>query len=670
MGELMPQDPFADLTPNARPVMGQRRETADDPFADLIPTDPYKPVGRATPRDASQTKATTQNVTGRRNDWPDAIRTLVQGASFRAGDEIEAGIRAPFSNQTYGEIVGDIRGGLKSFRKEQPAASASLEILGGFASGAGAAKALGTAAPAMSVREAAKTAAQAGAITGGTTGFMGGETARERVTGGVVGTAAGGVLGGLLGAGAQKVSQKVAQRSTPRTDRIVLDAMKQDKLDPTKVRQALVAEPNAEVSMADMGGDAMRRLAGTAALTPTEAGSALRSKMASRALSGGEDFGGLLQSTSGVTRENVNTAQAAMNAARGRNSGPLFEAAAKSGPVADPRLSDLLATSPEAAKAYSKMMVAAGRKKLAVPTLDDAIAGQPIDARAAHWLKLELDGISGAARKQAKTATEGMTTTTAAQIAQDAKALRTTLADVIPGYKDALKTYAKASGEMRAYKTALKGARQQGDVESIQQFANAKAEDVAALLAGMPAEQQAAYRAGGVQNLLRNTEDGTAAARTITRMIDNPAQQQKLRALFDGGAQGDQQFATFLRGAGTQRNQRALENEVIGGSQTAMRSTANEALRGQAGFLEEAAQRGSASQAAQSKFFQWLAQKRLGSAAEGVSERMMPRSKADLDKMMEAYQQMLIMQQGANPSTRAFSAGGAAIGAGTGRVTR
>ena len=666
----MPQDPFADLTPNARPVTGQRREIPDDPFADLIPSDPFKPVGRAVPRDASQTKATTQNVTGRRNDWPDAIRTLAQGASFKAGDEIEAAVRAPFSKQTYGEIVGDIRGGLKSFRTEQPTASASLEILGGMASGAGAAKLLGTAAPAMSIREAAKTAAQAGAITGGATGVMGGETARERVTGGVVGGVAGGALGALFGAGAQKASQKLAERSTPRPDRIVLDAMKQDKLDPTKMRQAIGMEPNAEVSIADMGGDAMRRLAGTAALTPTEGGSALRSKMASRALSGGEDFGGLLQSTSGVTRENVNTAQAAMHAARGRNSGPLFEAAAKSGPVADPRLSDLLATSPEAARAYEKMMVAAGRKKLAVPSLDDAISGQPIDARAAHWLKLELDGIAGAARKQAKTATDGMTTTAAAQIGQDAKALRKTLGEVIPGYKDALKTYAKASGEMRAYKTALKGARQQGDVESIQQFTNAKAEDVASLLAGMPPEQQAAYRAGGVQNMLRNTEDGTAAARTITRMIDNPAQQQKLRALFEDGAQGDQQFATFMQGAGTQRNQRLLEDEVIGNSKTAMRGAANEALRGKAGFLEEAAQRGSASQAAQSKVFQWLAQKRLGSAADGVSQRMMPRSKADVDKMMEAYQQLLLLRQGANPSTRAFSAGGAAIGAGTGRVTR
>ena len=665
----MQGDPFADLIPQQRQPLGAARPPVD-PFAELVPTDPYKPAGRAIPRDATQTKATTRNVTGRRNDWKDAARSVAQGLTFKAADEIEAAARAPFSPQTYGEIVGDIRHNLKTFQREQPAAALGSELVGGLFSGGAAAKLLGAAKPALTMREAAKTAAQAGAVTGGATGVLGGESTRERLTGGVIGAAAGGVIGGAAGAGAQKVSERIAARQVARPDRIVLEAMRQDKVDPARIRQILQLEPANELSLADVAGDATRRLAGTASLTPTQSGAALRSQMASRALSGGDDFGALLQNTSGVTRENVNAAQATMKAARSATSGPLFEAAASSGPVADGRLVKLASVSPEAQQAYQKMLRTAQRNELPVPSLDEFLGGTPLDARAAHWWKLEMDGIAGAARKQAATATEGMTTTTAAQIKRDARALRNTLADVIPGYRDALKTYAKASGTMRSYRSALKGARNTGDVESVPQFFNAKNEDVQALVASMTPDEQAAYRAGGVQNVLRNTEDGTAAARTITRMVDNPTEQQKLRILFPPGKQGDDQFAAFLRGARTQRNQRLVENEVIGNSATEMRRSAKDALQGQSGLLEDAAQRGSLSQAAQSKLFQWIAQKRLGDAAEGVSQRMLPRQKADLDRFMASYEQMLLQQMLANPSRRALSAGGAAAGALTGRAGR
>ncbi|UOF79589.1 hypothetical protein [Caudoviricetes sp.] len=653
-------NPFIDLTPD------------DNPFADLLPK--QRPMSRSfAPSDATQTKATTKNVTGRRNDWADAARVAAQGATFGFADEGLAAARSLLGTP-YEKALADERTGVATFKKENPGTAFALEAAGALVPGVGAAKVIGGAKQAATALEAAKTAAQAGAISGAATGVGTGTDWRERVTGGLLGGLLGGATGAAAGGAgqkvAQKVSQQIGQRSVPRSDRLVLDAMASDKLTPAAAQQMLTDVPlTREVSLADLGGDATRRMAGTASLTPTPQGAVLREKMQARTLAGGQDFADLLQQTTGTTRENVNTAQAAMKAARASTSGPLFEAAAKSGPVADGRLVDLVKVSPEAQKAYAAMQTAAQRRNLPVPSLDEFMSGQPLDARAAHWWKLEMDGIKNAAKKQAARAEGGMTTTAAAQIAEDAAALRNTLADVIPDYGKALETYSKASKTMKAYRSGLKGATLTNDVESLQAFTNAKPEDVAAFMAQLSPEEQVAYRAGSIQDLMRNTENGTAAAKRITRMVDNPAEANKYRQLFDG-PDAQQRFDRFVAGGKVQRNQRLAEEEVIGSAKTAARQEAARSLAGEASIPEEAARNGSIKQTLESRFWRWLAQKRLGDAAGGVAETMTPQTRAQIQQLLTRLEQMQRLQAGSNPALRAFAGSGALIGSGSGRAIR
>lgn len=55
-------------------------------------------------------------------------RSVGQGLTFGFGDEIEAGVRAPFSDRSYGEIRDGIRDRMDQFREDRPVAAYGSEI--------------------------------------------------------------------------------------------------------------------------------------------------------------------------------------------------------------------------------------------------------------------------------------------------------------------------------------------------------------------------------------------------------------------------------------------------------------------------------------------------------------------------------------------------------------
>jgi hypothetical protein len=125
------------------------------------------------------------------------IRTLMQGLTLSGADEIEAGVRAPFSDRTYTDIRNDIRGQNAAFAQQFPQDAMGLQVAGSLpwmavAPGAAwASRAAG--APSMIGRTAA-----IGAGEGGAMGYLGSES--ETLPGQAIDTAKGAGIGGGIGA--------------------------------------------------------------------------------------------------------------------------------------------------------------------------------------------------------------------------------------------------------------------------------------------------------------------------------------------------------------------------------------------------------------------------------------------------------------------------------------
>lgn len=194
------------------------------------PTQPAPRIARPEVRmgrESTETAATAQNVTGRRNDWIDAARQAGQGASFGFADEIEAAARAPFSDRGYREIRNDIRGTNQQFADENPGTSAALNVVGGVATGGALVKALQAARIAPKLSETATLLQRIGGAgrAGAGAGALGGAGAADELTdvpkmaaigagiGGAAGLTMGGVFEGVRAG--RNVVAGIGQGSTP-----------------------------------------------------------------------------------------------------------------------------------------------------------------------------------------------------------------------------------------------------------------------------------------------------------------------------------------------------------------------------------------------------------------------------------------------------------------------
>lgn len=113
------------------------------------------------------------------------LRSIAQGVTLGAADEMEARLRASVTGEDYDKVLAEIRGKMKAYQAQAPLEALGYEALGGVGSAAALTMASGgTAAPvtgprmavsvAPLVRALAGTSAMGGA-QGGITGFMTGE---------------------------------------------------------------------------------------------------------------------------------------------------------------------------------------------------------------------------------------------------------------------------------------------------------------------------------------------------------------------------------------------------------------------------------------------------------------------------------------------------------------
>lgn len=128
---------------------------------------------------------------------------LGQGVAFGFGDEIEAAVRAPFSQRNRKELLTDIREDVDDFRASNPALAYGAELGGaiatGFVPGAGAARLglLGSKIATNPLLRAGAVNAATGAASGA--GMAEGESIADKLKG----AAGGAALGSAIGAGSR-----------------------------------------------------------------------------------------------------------------------------------------------------------------------------------------------------------------------------------------------------------------------------------------------------------------------------------------------------------------------------------------------------------------------------------------------------------------------------------
>ena len=208
-------------------------------------------------------------------------RAVGQGLSLGFGDELEAGLRTGFGFLgDYDKTVKDVRGNIKDFREENPLTSLGLELGGGLLTGGlGAGRVAGTALGRNIINKVGTTGF--GGAVGATEGAIAGAGSAEGDLGDrAVGALAGGTLGGAFGAtlpsvinlgskalnrGAYAVGLKSDDAVQKGADQKALQAFNRAKLTPDDVQKSLDDAVIPDTMIADVGGEATRRLSRTSA---------------------------------------------------------------------------------------------------------------------------------------------------------------------------------------------------------------------------------------------------------------------------------------------------------------------------------------------------------------------------------------------------------------------
>lgn len=129
------------------------------------------------------------------------VRTALQGASLGTADEVEAAIRSAFSDRTYEDVLGEVRGNLEAYGQAYPIESTLYEMGGAAIPAIAAAPFTGGASAAPTLGRMALIGGAEGAAYGFGTGEGGFTQRLSRVPGGAAFGAAGGVAGGVAARG-------------------------------------------------------------------------------------------------------------------------------------------------------------------------------------------------------------------------------------------------------------------------------------------------------------------------------------------------------------------------------------------------------------------------------------------------------------------------------------
>lgn len=181
------------------PIIPRESATAID-----INSLPIIPRGQAQPQQPQSLNAQY----GKRDDWlgtlgrlgvhtSNALRTVGQGITMNAGDEIEAGVRSVLTDESYDDSLKRIRAGIDKTESDHPVTATLGQMASGFAIPGLAFKNAGNLSKLGRIGRATLT----GTVTAAPDGFFGGRDGfSDRAANAIVSGTIGGVGGGAFGA--------------------------------------------------------------------------------------------------------------------------------------------------------------------------------------------------------------------------------------------------------------------------------------------------------------------------------------------------------------------------------------------------------------------------------------------------------------------------------------
>lgn len=507
------------------------------------------------------------------------LRSIGQGVTMGAADEMEARLRASVTGEDYGKVLSEIQGKMKAYQAQSPYEALGYEALGGVGSAAALTLATGgTAAPLTGPRIAASVAplvralagtSALGGAQGGITGFMTGEgdfAARAaRVPGstmmgasiapvvqaGFMGVgkltdmaldAARRLSGGRGGKAAEAEIQKLAEQTGLTTDELVERIARGEIL---AENQTLLQAVRA---LYTLGGKASTTIQGALSTRPDTLRREALSDMQQKLVSGlNPNFVGPLPNNQNVLRfyrSTNNEAKALENQA--------YEDVWKTGGIIGEdllvSLKDALQRSPGAANDINTIYTAATGKK---PFFSFDKDGNILFSRTPNLKDAEI------IRRGIKTSIDSAYTGGKPEVGEALKPVEFALREAIDTSSPKLGATRVEASQLRSARDAFKEGKT---------IFNKTADEVQVMMEDMANNPGAinAFRAGTMDAI--RARMGTGRAKSMMGLLSNPEQKEGaiLRTIYPLD-----ELESILTRIGTAAQSQVAKNKVLGGPDTA-----------------------------------------------------------------------------------------------------
>ena len=541
-------------------------------------------------------------------------RAVGQGLGLGFGDEAIARVRAKMEGRPYDDVVREEREAYQQFQEKHPFAALGTELASGLVPTIGMAMIPGAGTPGAvmgagrmgmaasklaqympkfmtgTMGKAAGTAAATGAVAG-----AGSETEGNRTSGALTGGATGAVLGPTVAKGIQLGGQgikavKNAIRPSPnaveqRATNKVLEAMGRDEMDPTALRDKMLADKKLGVNSTIMDATPSLSTLGEAVVTRPGPGRKILGTGLNERLEGGREAAGA-RALKDIGKGVDYTAQEdkLMGTLRS-NANNLYDTAYAHGSVDDTRILKVLeddtfkkafkeaqAISSKEARAAELRGEDASRFKLNDIYDQDKdgnliSVGKIPDVRTLDYIKRGIDALIDKGYKG-----EGMGKAEANALKDLRKAYIGVIDENVPEYAAARAKYA---GDMEVLDALRMG---RTDYLSPKMLPN----EAKKLVDSMSEAERDALRAGVAQSLMTKVMDAPQQVNAAQRIIGAPATRKRLEALF----QDPNEYKVFE--AALQRESELFRNaqDIVRGSRTANKTEALKDLKAGNGIFD------------------------------------------------------------------------------------